>query len=136
MIDLKKLDGDVVRLTSVGPPRTAWELFDYNPVLERYSSLRTLDMTLTGEYNALEKLFAKYPDARIQNIIAHEPYINQEETEMIAGQLRTLQDIAAWKRIKDEIGVDYIDCFGFHVYIHSTVDFTGKAADIDLRYND
>jgi hypothetical protein len=52
---------------------------------------------------------------------------------MILAHVRTLPDIAAWKRVKDQ-GIEIIDEFGFHLYIRQDIDFYGNMPDIDLRY--
>lgn len=106
---------------------------DYNPLKKRLSNSRSIKYKMLGTMQQLSDMFSKYPDARIRNILAHEPYINDAETQQINAQLRTIQDVAAWKRVQKD-GVDVIDEFGFHVYIRSELDLTGDLEDIDSRY--
>jgi hypothetical protein len=106
---------------------------DYNPVLGRISSVRHVEYELIGTIEDLQKLLDTYPDAKIVHTLMHEPYISPHESELIMGKLKTIQEVAAYKRVKEE-GREVIDEFGFHVYLKADIDFTGTVQDTDLRY--
>ena len=55
------------------------------------------------------------------------------DEQLIACGETTKSLIADKQRIKDIDGDDYIDEFGFHVYITSRL---GTSADVDLRYGE
>jgi hypothetical protein len=107
---------------------------DYNPYQKGYGSHRQLEYDLIGTFEELQAILAKYPNATIVNSLAHEPYITEPEQQVILAKLRTTDDVANWKRVKED-DVPIIDEFGFHVYLRSDIDFYGTGADIDYRYN-
>ena len=76
-------------------------------------------------------LLGKDRDLRIYTVISHEPIITAADEERIAAGKTTRSQIADRQRVKDEDGSDYIDEFGFHVYLASRV---GYEEDKDLRY--
>jgi hypothetical protein len=108
---------------------------NYCTILGRDSQWRMLQYELLPGKTAddLRAILNKYPDARIVHHLAHEPYISEYQTELILGQVRTIQEVAAWQRVQED-GVDVIDEFGFHLYIRGEIDFYGNEPDIDLRY--
>lgn len=139
MVEVKELSEGRVLITALDEysqyryrPST---LLDYCPIAGRNSEYRSMEMVLLPgkTIEDLRKIFKQYPETRIQHIIAHEPYITEYEQQLILGHIKTIQEVAAWKRIKVD-GVDYIDEFGFHVYVRSELDFHGNMPDIDLRY--
>jgi hypothetical protein len=137
MLTCLPLGKDRVRITDRGPHiGNSWETWyiHYNPVLNKVDpSVRHVEYQLLTNISTLEKLLEKYPMARIVNTLSHEPLLTVGETKMIMGQLKTIQEIAAWKRVK-MAGEEIIDEFGFHVYIRSDIDFSGAQQDTDLRY--
>jgi hypothetical protein len=136
MITLSKIGKDRVYVQwepKYRSDKPAPTYMDYNPILGKPSRVRILEYQLLGTMNELSDLFTLYPDARIVNTIGHEPHLSAVKETDLHTNLKTLQDIASWQRVKEN-GIDVIDEFGFHVYIRSELDFYGTREDIDLRY--
>jgi len=134
MLKLEPLPNDEVLIHYINEPRSG-TFFDYNPFLRMYTLKRTVKYKLIGPLGELRELLAQYPKARIVNTLSHEPFITQYETEIIMAKLKTIADVAAWKRVQHERS-DVIDEFGFHVYLRSDIDFHGDMEDVDLRYKE
>jgi hypothetical protein len=136
MVSVKELSEG--RILIMGGSRYEYPdpVMDYCPIAGKPTKERSLEMVLMPGKTVedLRVILRKYPQIRIQHIIAHEPYITEREQQLIFGHIKTIQEVAAWKRIKVE-GVDYIDEFGFHVYVRSELDFFGNMSDVDLRYD-
>ena len=137
MLSCLPLGTNRVRITdwinTVHPSFAEQHWINYNPVLGRIAAERHVEYELIGDIRALEDLLERHPAARIRNTLSNEPLLTVGETEMIMGKLKTIQEVAAWKRVRDK-GTDIIDEFGFHLYIRSDIDFSGTQEDIDLRY--
>jgi hypothetical protein len=111
-------------------PEKEWpELVDYNPVLQRFDTIR-YGYLLYPEQTTVEQVqrsLAERPLGMIYNVLSHDPQMTETDRP------NDLPLIAEEQRIKID-GVPYVDVFGFYVYIASHVSWA-KRSDVDLRFN-
>lgn len=124
MINIVVTDGKAI-LTE--EPSTDGPLFlqDYDNHLRAFNKHRTIQYNIPNylKVHHLKKLLDKYPDAHIRRIVSHEPVL-------VPGLNDEL--ISTFQLVQNSDGSPYVDDFGCHVYVHTTLAFM-EAADADLR---